>query len=283
MGEEVGHLPGSPDPEEMLSTDLEEARARYLRAVYFSFPCDKRANQLWEVVRRFGYEIGENLNLESVINTELEALPDFEEFLSGWINLLRKEKSREADYLLREAVRLSCGTVAIEKLAREEGKKYPRAYVDWINALEKGKDFQTMVKAAKQGLENVPKQYIVRAEIACGDFYVKKEDVEKHFEKAMDKVFLSLHLSVQEENEYLDWCIKKSGLRINAIVSGKHRQSYGKAANLLLALAEVIANREEKEKGAKLIERYKQKYSNYSAFRRELREAVKKSEIFPEN
>lgn len=63
---------------------------------------------------------------------------------------------------------LSGGTSAIAGLAREEGRRHPRAYVSWIKALEEEGDFQAMLRAAKEGLEDVPKNYRVRAEIAEG-------------------------------------------------------------------------------------------------------------------
>ncbi|MBI4331317.1 MAG: hypothetical protein HY673_08560 [Chloroflexi bacterium] len=63
---------------------------------------------------------------------------------------------------------LSGGAAAIAKLAREEGSRYPRAYVDWIKALEKDGDFPAMLQAAREGLANVARDRAVRAEIAEG-------------------------------------------------------------------------------------------------------------------
>lgn len=62
---------------------------------------------------------------------------------------------------------------------------------------------------------------------------------------------------------------------MDAIVGEKHRDSYHKAANLLVALAEVLANRGMKADGATLIEKYQRKYNRHIAFQRELREAMK--------
>lgn len=168
MGEEPGHLPGSPDPQDMLDTDLGEARACYLRSVYLSSSPDERPAELLGAMQRFRYYLGDDLNLQSIVNAERKPLPDFAQFLSSWIDLLKRTDERSARYLLREAVTLSGGTSAIAKLAREEGDRYPRAYVDWIKALEKDRDFHSMLQAAKEGLTNVPKDHTVRAEIAEG-------------------------------------------------------------------------------------------------------------------
>jgi len=165
MGEESGHLPGSPDPTDMIETDLGEARACYLRAVYLSSPPDKRPTRLLEGVQRFSYSIGDHLNLRSVINVQRETLPGFAEFLPCWIDLLKNATGDAARYLLREAVMLSGGISAIAELARQQGKSNPRLYVDWIKALEKEQNFQAVLEVAQEGLGDVPKDYVVRSEI----------------------------------------------------------------------------------------------------------------------
>lgn len=329
---------------------------------------------------------------------------------------------------------LAGGTSAIAELARREGKRHPKAYVDWIKALEKEGDFQAMLQAAKEGLENVPKDYVVRSEIAqmfvragehlgdrdfqllgwrevflsnpslahllsllsvaeqigCSDEEIETgiarissllekekktrtilsigdhdtlkatasetllnqayllsgryedafnlcankdalgwsyghnpkglalpfflvllskgmnlyptqnlkrlwdsavnttyceyapngEEVISRFKRIMDGIFESIKLSDNEEKKYLQWCIREAGLRVDAIVGEKHRQSYYKAADLLVAVAEVLANRDTKPEGEALIGKYRQKYNRHSAFQHELREAIKRSGIF---
>nr|MDO8082666.1 hypothetical protein [Candidatus Freyarchaeota archaeon] len=438
MGEEPGHLPGSPDPTEMLKTDLNDARACYLRSVYLSSPIDKRPAELLEAIQRFSFYAGDSLNLKSVINAGQEPLPDFPEFLSRWFDLLKGASGHWTHYLLYEAAMLSGGTSAIEKLAREESKRYPRAYVKWIEALEREGNYHSMFEAAKEGLENVPRDYAVRGEIAEGlvraaehlndveaqllgwreAFYSNpslsrllsllsvaeqrdryreeidtaitrvvsllrgkkkyqdysfaedsekqestaseslltpayllagqiedalnlckskgalgwsygenpkgliipfllrllsqgknlystqnleqlweeavtttagstisgygygRRDVADRFQQAMGKVFQSVQLSEDEEIRYIRWCTEEIKRRVDAIVGEKHRKSYDKAANLLVALAEVLANRGMKSDGAELIEKYRQKYRHYSAFKQELNKALRESNIF---
>ena len=107
-----------------------------------------------------------------------------------------------------------------------------------------------------------------------------EQDIAERFQQAMDKVFRSIQLSEDEENKYIGWCIEQTGRRVDAIVGAKHRQSYYKAANLLVALAEVLANRGMKSNGTDLIERYRQKYRRHSAFRQELNVTASRSSIF---
>lgn len=432
MGEESGHLPGSLDPTSMLETDLEEARDCHLRALYLSTTLNERPTRLLEAMQKSRYHIGDNFNLQSIVNAQREPLPDFTEFLTQWIEILKTEDDDATRYLLCEAVILSGGISAIAELARRQGRNNPKAYIKWIEALEKESNFQAMLSAAKEGLEGVPKDIVIRAEIAKGlvragehlgdieaqllgwrealysdpslanllslvsiagqeerrreeieaaidrltslikkekgsesrmsweqhdtweaiasenllnhvyllagryeealdlcknegalgwsyghnpkslvipfflmllskgmkqypaqnleqvweqsinaackyscRFEDDKERIKNYYIRALGEIINSIHLSEDEEKRYLNWSIEEVGYRVDAIVGEKHRQSYNKAANLLVALAEVLTNRGMKADGDALIEKYQRKYNRHIAFQRELREAVK--------
>lgn len=70
---------------------------------------------------------------------------------------------------------------------------------------------------------------------------------------------------------------KAAKMRIDAIVSGKHRKSYWKAAELILAIAEVYSSNDETGKWQSLIDHFKKKFNRHSAFQKELKEAAKES------
>ncbi len=110
-------------------------------------------------------------------------------------------------------------------------------------------------------------------------FYANKEFIEK-YRKIVDFVTKSLHLTREQEEFYLKWCIKTIGGRVDAIVGNQHRGSYHKAAGLLVAMAETLANREDKQEGMQLIERYRSKYPRHSAFKSEVIKAVQASDIY---
>lgn len=437
MGGEPGHLPGAPDPLDMLDTDIREARACYLRSVYFSSKPHERVQRLWNIMKSdYSYQASE-LNMKCMIDagTKEQELPEFKSFLEGWISMLKGKKGHYESYLLREAVTLAGGIDAIAKLAREGGKRHPRAYVDWICALEKKMDYVSMLNAAKEGLGAVPKDYVVRSEIADGmvragihlgdadvqlagwreafysepilsrllplveiaaargryreeiaeaigriacltgkkegaysfdaadlrkssasesllahayilagrygdafnmcskndkslgwssgsnpksflvpfflhillkqnsafpaknldivweaaldcsaghwDFFDEKRTDAAQLKNAVDKARCLSTLTEEEEAKYLRWCTDEIGLRVDAIVSGKHRQSYFKAADMLAALAEVLAGRGTREDGARLIEEYYRKYNHHAAFRKELCASAKRSGMSP--
>ena len=80
--------------------------------------------------------------------------------------------------------------------------------------------------------------------------------------------------------EYLSWAEKIGKMRIDHIVSNKHRRAYERAAQVLGSLAEVYAATGKKTKAAKILHKYyNEKYNRFSAFRREVKAVVMGSDI----
>jgi hypothetical protein len=79
---------------------------------------------------------------------------------------------------------------------------------------------------------------------------------------------------------YRKWTGTIGEQRVNHIVSNTHRSAYDSAAMVLGSLAEVMAASGEKKKAQALLTEYcKVLYNRHSAFRREVREAVGRSQI----
>lgn len=110
-------------------------------------------------------------------------------------------------------------------------------------------------------------------------YSVSKEYIEK-YQKVIGSIKECIQLSGEQEEFYLKWCIKEIGRRVDAIVGNQHRGSYHKAAGLLVAMAETLANREEKQEGMNLIEKYKNKYPRHTAFKSEITQALQTSGLY---
>ncbi|MCL5783106.1 MAG: hypothetical protein M1476_04260 [Candidatus Thermoplasmatota archaeon] len=102
-----------------------------------------------------------------------------------------------------------------------------------------------------------------------------QEGIAKRFGTAMDKIFRSAKLSDDEKVKYTKWCVEETGKRTDAIVGGKHRNSYNKAAVVLVACAEMLSKHGERSAGKELVEGYRSKYNRHSAFQGELRNALR--------
>ena len=147
--------------------DIDAAQARYLRAVYETEPPTRRPEVLFEQMQQVRTWLfrGRPM-LEDLVRVSPEPLPDWERFLNDWIAFLRTQDGKEADAWLREAVRLSQGTRGLELLARTEGKKRPRAYLDWVAALEQEGRYREVLAAAQEALRSLPQKLPIRAAIA---------------------------------------------------------------------------------------------------------------------
>lgn len=426
MGQEPGHLPGDPDCSNMLKVDMDEQVAIFLRSVYINSASEERPASLYEAMSEYGH-LASKVKLKDMMNAFDSLLPDVDAFLAEWIDFLKNESGMDISELLREAVLIKGSIPAISEFARQYADKYPRAYIDWIAALEAEEDTESVIQVAREGMSRIPRDYTVRAEVAetisrigeklndnklklegygesfysnpsviylldlyatameCGRFEevrdraeqrimelrgksripvsnyydrerntssvsegvlynalllggryekvfemcegngplgwsssenpkpvfvifmmvllskegihskvlikqwedvigntnsrAKDEYIEK-YKKIINGIKKSIQLNGEQEEFYLKWCIDEIGRRIDAIVGNQHRGSYHKAAGLLVAMAETLANREEKQEGMDLIERYRNKYPRHSAFKSEITQTLQISSLF---
>lgn len=132
---EVGAFCGALPPTEMISTDLGEAQARYLRSVYETTAPEERAEALagaW-----FGLPSIDLPTLTEVREARVDDLAELDEFLPRWIGALRSFGAgrRGTRSLLREATQMAGGVDALATLAREPGAGQAERYLDWVEAL----------------------------------------------------------------------------------------------------------------------------------------------------
>ena len=153
--------------DDLSNVDIEEARARYLRAVYETKPPARRPQALFEQMRQTqSWLARQRPMLDDIIQISPKPLPDQDRFLKAWTTFLRKQSGSDADAWLREAIRLGQGTSGLEELARTEGKKRPRAYLDWFAALEEEGKHREVLAAAQEALQALPARLPIRAAIA---------------------------------------------------------------------------------------------------------------------
>jgi hypothetical protein len=438
-GSQEGHFSGR-DQDEMMEADLEETGLKYLRSIYLAEKPSSRPEALLNGITHLSY-LPRDATIHGMIHVSMEDLPELDHFGEQWIDYLKKQKgNRIVTDLLKEAVRLFQGVKGLETLALEKGDQFPGAFVEWLEALKKEKDFSEMIRVAKLGLERLSDQLAIRGRIADylheaaieldqedlveeslkaalyaspsffpllnlldqakdqrqkGDFLdcafarfgkirqrTKKSDsiffdsnqsadlrenyVPENFEiycyllkgdyaRAVASMSLSKALgwslgnspnailvpfflyarwdhekklsaniadlwkdateipirfgeSFQEDStsgelgprlrahlenvlrespvpekereEYFEAAKKVALKRVDGIVGEKHRKSYWKAAQLLLAVAETYWSNSRVGEGQKLVSRFKDKYNRHSAFKTELQKAAKKSKLF---
>ena len=146
--------------------DQEESLARYVFAVYSLTPAEQRAEQLFDALGQVREWNGKRLLFSQVIQISLSPLPDLDTFWPEWITFLKAQDDAHASAWLREAVRVSQGTEGLAALARGEGTRHPKAYMDWLEKLAEEQRRAEVLAGAQEALQALPKNLTIRADIA---------------------------------------------------------------------------------------------------------------------
>jgi len=195
-GSEEGRFSGH-DQDEMMETDLEETGLKHLRSIYLSEKPSSRPEALLNGIKNLSY-LAQNATIHGMIHVSMKDLPELDQFGKQWIEYLKKQKEdRIVTPLLKEAVRLFEGTKGLETLALEKGHQFPGAYVEWLEALKKDRNYPEMIRVARLGLEKLSDRLTIRAGIADYLFEAathldQKDLIEESLKEA---VYASLSLS----------------------------------------------------------------------------------------
>lgn len=92
------------------------------------------------------------------------------------------------------------------------------------------------------------------------------------FFTALGKSFKTI--SDSEREKYMNWCLKETDKRAEAIIRGTYRNSYYKVSALIVSLAEALRAAGDREGAEAFIIGYKNKYPRHTAFRACLKEDI---------
>lgn len=157
LDEEVGTFCGDRPATEMVETDLGEAKARYLRALYETTPAGERAARLVESLDELDH-LGPPASLQAVAETRRTLLPDLDAFLPAWIEELAAVPqagygfARGPRRLLAEAAALHRGAEGLADLARRPGPDQAEAYLDWVDHLARDARTTEALAVVSEGL-----------------------------------------------------------------------------------------------------------------------------------
>jgi hypothetical protein len=143
MDDEPGHFCGAACATGMVATDLDEAKARYHRALYETTPAKDRPALMLKEIYALRYRGKSDPSIKAVFDAATAPPPEWSVFLDGWIQALRGQSPEEANRiklhlsrrLLREAVMLRDGLSGLAKLAGECGADDPAVFQEWIDQL----------------------------------------------------------------------------------------------------------------------------------------------------
>lgn len=155
LDQEVGTFCGPSDPCDMVATDVPEAVARYLRAVYETTPLPERAEVLYEQYTDLCH-LAPATTLHTIAGTRRDELPGLDGFLPPWIEILTANTSgywaHDRQRLLTEATVWLAGTDGLAVVARQPGPHQPTAYLDWADALTHDERLNDAAEAAREAM-----------------------------------------------------------------------------------------------------------------------------------
>jgi hypothetical protein len=100
------------------------------------------------------------------------------------------------------------------------------------------------------------------------------------FTSAICAALKKVRIDEKTRRKYESWARKKADSRITYIVSNKYRRAYGRAAEMLIALAEYYACTGRGAKGREVIAHYRDKtFNRHTAFRGEVDSHLKESTL----
>ncbi len=119
----------------------------------------------------------------------------------------------------------------------------------------------------RQGLEN---------SLVCDPWTAEEaaQGLSERLSRAYAEVLAALSVGRPRQEELLEGCLNVTRERARAIVREKHRQSYGKAALLLAACAEVLQRRGQQARAQEFARRFREEFPRHSAFQEELDAAL---------
>ena len=167
LDDDVGTFCGPEPAIYTVGFNLAEAQACYLRAVYETTPAEERAAELakeWLVLP----ELDADVILDSLRQSRGPELPELEQFLPDWINVLHSldRDSPIVCELLLEAAELAGGVDGLRDLARGSETDQGAYYLRWVQALRRAECQGEAIEAAHEALSKLNHDGPMRALIA---------------------------------------------------------------------------------------------------------------------
>lgn len=106
----------------------------------------------------------------------------------------------------------------------------------------------------------------------------RQDDVLQRLVPAYAECLRKASLRRDEQDKMLSACLDIAKRRVDEIVSNQYRDSYNKAAMLIVACAEVLRLRGEEEGARELLDEVRARFPRHRSFQAELKVAVERME-----
>lgn len=211
----------------LLNCDLEQVILDTLYCAYRAVPMKDRSGVLYEIFVNAGKS---EVTLEAVMQHGEEELPDFREFLVLWIAYLGERTGSEAGRFVKEAVSLLNDASAAVSYAKKYVSVHPGIYLDILEN-EKNADANSMVSIGIQAMNAIPKNFMIRSEVALktAEYVVRVNEKQSLLEMCYFVAYESDTSAVNYMRALLNGygSVKKRGeLRKVFMTTNRSRDSY---------------------------------------------------------
>jgi hypothetical protein len=148
---------------DLLSGKFENLVKECLYLTYMGNELPDRAEEMYATIIDIG---STQTKLEDVLQIGNQELPEFEAFLSLWIECLGGKKERRAEALLIEAQSMVQDDSVLLENARTYAKTHPSLYKQILEMNTNSGEDGKMLEIGLEALEKIPVSYTIRGEIA---------------------------------------------------------------------------------------------------------------------
>ena len=114
---------------------------------------------------------------------------------------------------------------------------------------------------------------------SAGFWYSSSTDtIQAQLEPVYAELLSHKLLSHAQQQKFLSWCLDVAQRRAAAIVGNQYRKSYGKAATVTVACAEVLRLRRDQEEANRFVDDIRNRFPRHRAFQAELKAALQRME-----
>jgi hypothetical protein len=129
-----------------------------METLYATYMNTDKSNRVQKMYGHYGWNSQSLVKLDELVTIGYEELPDLNEFLGDWIELLKGESGNNVAELLEDAFIYLEGKESLEKYAKELPDKFPGFYVHWFEELFRNGDYVKIANEAEKAfkvIENV--------------------------------------------------------------------------------------------------------------------------------
>ena len=243
--------------QDMILTNVDEEKARFLRANYACFDVSEAPNVMIDNMMTYQAIGRPTVNLRAIKDSSRDEMAKFDEFIDLWINALKSSRSAMAhdsfeavtETLLREAVLLKGGVSALESLADEQGADHPEVFFDLITEFVGEENFNEAERIAAKGLEIVAEKH---QKAVLADWLAELATKANHQDKALSSRKEAWRLEPSHER-LVNWCTTNAGVlddetlreEIEYLKDTVHRSNSRLICMLKLLIGEYEKPREE--------------------------------------